>query len=294
MATRTQPSEQRTGALPVQKLPGHWLLARLGKRVLRPGGVELTNRMLKALDIGPQDAVVEFAPGLGATARRVLACQPASYIGVERDQAAADELTALLAGPNRRWIVGSAERTELPDASASAVYGEALLTMLPETAKQRVIAEAHRILQPGGRYGIHELCLVPDELDDARSNRICADLSASIHIGARPHKAHHWRALLEGAGFTIEAEKTTPMRLLDPIQFLHDEGFSNSLRFTANLLRDRHARRRVVDMRSAFHRHRAHLAAVCFVARKPGGEQIDGTVNSTAFGDGVPCSPPSA
>ena len=29
-------------------LPGHWLLARLGKRVLRPGGLELTSRVLDA------------------------------------------------------------------------------------------------------------------------------------------------------------------------------------------------------------------------------------------------------
>ena len=49
------------------KMPGHWLLAKLGKRVLRPGGLELTRVMLKRLDIQSCDAVVEFAPGLGVT-----------------------------------------------------------------------------------------------------------------------------------------------------------------------------------------------------------------------------------
>jgi hypothetical protein len=43
------------------KLPGHWLLAKLGKRVLRPGGLELTRGMLERLNIQPRDAVVEFA-----------------------------------------------------------------------------------------------------------------------------------------------------------------------------------------------------------------------------------------
>ena len=28
--------------LKTEKMPGHWVLARLGKRVLRPGGMELT------------------------------------------------------------------------------------------------------------------------------------------------------------------------------------------------------------------------------------------------------------
>ena len=62
--------------LKAEKMPGHWLLARLGKRVLRPGGRQLTNRMIEALNIRPSDAVVEFAPGLGATARLTLQQKP--------------------------------------------------------------------------------------------------------------------------------------------------------------------------------------------------------------------------
>lgn len=46
----------------MEKVQGHWALARVGKRVLRPGGIELTQGMLTALAIGPQDRVVEFAP----------------------------------------------------------------------------------------------------------------------------------------------------------------------------------------------------------------------------------------
>lgn len=62
-----------------EKMPGHRMPARMGKRVLRPGGMELTRRMLAALDIGPSDEVVEFAPGLSVTARLTLALNPKSY-----------------------------------------------------------------------------------------------------------------------------------------------------------------------------------------------------------------------
>ena len=58
--------------LDVARMPGHWLLARLGKRVLRPGGIGLTEKLLRSLSIGPNDDVVEFAPGLGVTARLIL------------------------------------------------------------------------------------------------------------------------------------------------------------------------------------------------------------------------------
>src|ERR1035441_2305924 len=74
------------------KMQGHWVLARAGKRILRPGGLELTRRMLDALAIGPQDRVVEFAPGLGATARLVLQRHPLAYWCVEREPAAAEYL----------------------------------------------------------------------------------------------------------------------------------------------------------------------------------------------------------
>ena len=40
-----------------------------------------------------------------------------------------------------------------------------MLSMQPATTKARIAAEAARLLVPGGRYGIHELCLVPDDID---------------------------------------------------------------------------------------------------------------------------------
>ncbi len=50
--------------LDANRMPGHWLLARLGKRVLRPGGLELTRRLVESLDIRSSGSVAELAPGL--------------------------------------------------------------------------------------------------------------------------------------------------------------------------------------------------------------------------------------
>ena len=41
------------------RMQGHWLLATLGKRVLRPGGIELTRRMLQAAAPQAGDAPAE-------------------------------------------------------------------------------------------------------------------------------------------------------------------------------------------------------------------------------------------
>ncbi len=98
-------------AAAAQKMPGHWLLAKMGKRVLRPGGRELTQELLTALAVAPQDDVVEFAPGLGVTARLALERHPRSYTGVERDEQAAQTVTRALRGASQRCITGSAEAT---------------------------------------------------------------------------------------------------------------------------------------------------------------------------------------
>lgn len=256
-------------APPAEKMPGHWLLARLGKRVLRPGGRELTRKLLSELAIGRADDVVEFAPGLGETARQTIALGPASYTAVERDAAAAETVSRVLTGPNHKCVVGTAESTGLPDASASVVYGEAMLSMQLPAAKTRIAAEAARLLRSGGRYGIHELCLLPDDVPDAVREAIAADLSDEIHVGVRPLTVSEWRRLLEEAGLTIATVDTAPMHLLEPSRLIRDEGLPQAIRFLFNVAHNATARRRVLKMRHVFRKYREHLAAVAIVAVKP-------------------------
>ncbi len=61
---------ERIGEL--SKTTAHWMLVQMGKRVLRPGGIVFTRQMLSALQRSPDDRVVEFAPGMGASARLTL------------------------------------------------------------------------------------------------------------------------------------------------------------------------------------------------------------------------------
>jgi hypothetical protein len=250
------------------RMPGHWLLARLGKRVLRPGGVELTGWMLDTLAIGPEDRVVELAAGLGATARLALARRPAAYTAVDRDPAAVARLGALTApgATEVRAERADAADTRMPGGSATVVYGEAMLTMQPCPAKRRIVGEARRLLDASGRYGIHELCLLPDDLDPALADRITADLADAIHVGARPLTPTGWIELLADEGFTVTARKTAPMALLEPRRLIADEGLVRALGIVGRALRDPAARRRVLHMRRVFRRHRAHLGAISLVA----------------------------
>lgn len=254
--------------LDMQKMPGHWALARLGKRVLRPGGLEMTQELLSALRIGPEDHVVEFAPGLGLTARKVLKAEPASYTAVERDEAAAKLVNGYLTGPNQRCVRGHAQDTGLETHSATVVYGEAMLTMQTTEQKRVIIREAARILKPGGRYGVHEICLMPDDLAEDEVRVLEADLALAIRSGVRPLRRCEWRELFESADLRVEREFTNDFHLLEPRRMLRDEGFFGAARILFNMLRDPVARSRVMTMRRAIRRHAHHMRAIMLIGVK--------------------------
>ena len=251
-----------------RNMPGHWVLAQLGKRVLRPGGMELTRRMLAALTIVSADDVVEFAPGLGMTAQLALKRRPASYTAVEHDPAAASIVSGYLKDSTHKCVRGSADQTGLPSEVATVVYGEAMLTMQTSEMKRRIVREARRLLKRGGRYAIHEMCLVDDHLDEGGKKNINQALSRALHVGVRPLSASEWRRLMEAEGFEVEVEARAPMHLLEPNRLLRDEGVKRTLRFVWNILRDRESRRRVLIMRKVFRRYQSNLAAVMMICVK--------------------------
>lgn len=261
------------GDLAVHKMPAHWLMARLGKRVLRPGGLETTRWLLEQGRIGREDDVIEFAPGLGVTARRILARQPISYAGVERDDEAAALVEQVIAEaryrPARTKVVqADASDVPLPDASATVVLGEAMLSMQPAWKKRAIIGEARRLLRGGGRYLVHELALQPVGIDAAAAAAIEQDLSAHVRVGVRIGTSVQWTRWLEEAGFEVERVTTTPMRLLEPARLLRDEGLAGAARFVFNAVRTPGAASRLLGVRGAFRRNRQHLCAVALVARR--------------------------
>jgi SAM-dependent methyltransferase len=249
--------------------PAHWVLAEMGKRVLRPGGKELTLELIDALDIGPADDVVEFAPGVGFTAERVLDRGPRSYTAVELSREAAADLERRFGGPDREIVVGNAAKTELDDGVADVVYGEAMLTMHPDDGKASIIEEAYRLLRPGGRYGIHELGLEPNDLAEVTKTTIQSDLAEATKVNARPQTSAEWVVALETAGFEVAWQATAPMHLLEPRRVIDDEGLFGALRFGVNVATHPDARQRIRKLRRTFKRHAGHMNAITLIAKKP-------------------------
>jgi len=249
----------------LEKMQGHWVLARAGKRVLRPGGLALTRRMIDALSISSDDRVVEFAPGMGVTARMVLRRKPFRYWGVERDPGAAARLESLLPREVAHVVEAQAEHSGLPEACASVVYGEAMLSMQTLQQKKRILSEARRLLAPGGRYGIHELCFRPDGISEAVRREIEAEMSKEIHVGVQPLCSIEWKELLEQQGLKVIWRGEADLDLLEPRRMLQDEGVFRCLRIACNVLGDGVLRQRILAIRRVFHRYREHLGAISII-----------------------------
>lgn len=251
----------------IATIPGHWFLARMGKRVLRPGGLKLTQSMLAHAHITDED-VVELAPGMGRTAQEILQLNPKSYTGVDKDPRAKEIVSALVSSVGT-CITADASDTTLPNECADVVIGEAMLTMQDDTHKQRIIQEALRLLRPGGRYVIHELGLSPEDIDQEKIREIQADLAREIRVGARPMTRGMWEEYLSNAGFVIDWAQSSPMHLLEPARMLADEGLLGMLTVIKNIMLTPGAKKRMMSMKRMFASHQDNLCGVALVAHKP-------------------------
>ena len=256
------------------RMQGHWFLAKLGKRILRPGGRALTAKLLEQAKPAGDDDIVELGPGVGATAEVLLRANPRSYRGVDPNPEGRDAVKNILKKhPQADYVVADARDTGLDDASADLVVGEAMLTIQDDAGKNAIVAEAARLLRPGGRYAIHEMAWLPDHTDEERETAR-KELSRVIKVGARPLTLEGWTELLAAHGLEAEWHDRAPLHLLEPRRIVSDEGLWGALRFWNNARRLPGASDRLKAMRQGFQLQGKLMGGIVILARKPGAASL--------------------
>jgi L-amino acid N-acyltransferase YncA/2-polyprenyl-3-methyl-5-hydroxy-6-metoxy-1,4-benzoquinol methylase len=151
-------------------------------------------------NLRPGDTVLDLGSGGGIdvllSARRVAPGgiaygldASAEMVALARDNAAAAE-----AG-NARFLHGHIEDVPLPDGHVDVVISNCVINLSPDRA--RVLAEAFRVLRPGGRLGVSDV--ISDEgLDPGQ--RAAAEQATGCTCGTLT--AGEYRDLLLAAGFT--------------------------------------------------------------------------------------------
>jgi SAM-dependent methyltransferase len=104
-------------------------------------------------------------------------------------------------------VEGRIESLPLEDASVDCVISNGVINLAPE--KDRVFAEAERVLRPGGRIAIADIV----SEDQLKESIVCnAELWAACIGGAAQQDAY--RQAIEGAGLAIEEIKENPYRFI--------------------------------------------------------------------------------
>jgi arsenite methyltransferase len=123
---------------------------------------------------------------------------------------------------NVEFLKGTIEAIPLPDQSVDVIISNCVINLSAD--KDRVIAEAFRVLKPGGRFAVSDV--VVRGTDVPVEARRSLELWVGCIAGALEETTY--RDTLARAGFeAIDLEPTRIYRAADARQFLEDAGLSN-------------------------------------------------------------------
>ena len=123
---------------------------------------------------------------------------------------------------NVEFLKGQIESIPLPDSSVDVIISNCVINLSGD--KRRVLAEAFRVLKPGGRFAVSDVVTRGAMPDDLRRNM---ELWVGCVAGALEEMEFH--ALLNAAGFVdTNIEPTRIYRPEDALQFLTESGLDTA------------------------------------------------------------------
>ena len=158
-------------------------------------------------DLHEGETVLDLGSGAGAdvliSARRVGATGRAIGLDMTDEMLELARANAAEAGvANAEFVKGYIEDIPLPDASVDVVISNCVINLAGDKAK--VIAEAARVLRPGGRFAVSDV-IADEGMDEATR----ADMAAYTGCIAGALTEAEFRAALTGAGLSeIEIRPT--------------------------------------------------------------------------------------
>jgi SAM-dependent methyltransferase len=174
-------------------------------------------------ELKPGEIVLDLGSGGGIdvllSARRVAPGGKAYGLDMTDEMLAlANENKRKAGAENVEFLKGEIEKIPLPDASVDVIISNCVINL--SANKDRVLAEAFRVLKPGGRFAVSDVVTRGEMPPEIRK-------SVLLWVGcvAGALEENQYRTKLSAAGFEqIEIEPTRIYRIEDARAFLTGQG----------------------------------------------------------------------
>jgi arsenite methyltransferase len=180
-------------------------------------------------ELKPGEVVLDLGSGGGIdvllSARRVAPDGKAYGLDMTDDMLALARENQRKSGiENVEFLKGEIEHIPLPDNSVDVIISNCVINLSAD--KDRVLAEAFRVLKPGGRFAVSDVVVRGDDVPPA----IRRSMELWIGCVAGALEENDYRTKLAGAGFgEIDVEPTRIYRAADAKSFLESAGLDESL-----------------------------------------------------------------
>ncbi len=250
----------------MKMIPGYELLAKLGKKRLRPGGVEATNWLIENGDFNSNKKVLEVACNMGTTLIEVVNKYGCNATGVDmRDdviQKAKENVKAAKLEDKINLLAADAMDLPFEDETFDIIINEAMLTMLSNKNKEKVLNEFYRVLKKGGVLLTHDVNIVKKI-----PNVIISVMRKVANIPATPLKERDWINLFNKVGFEDIKKKTGEITLMTDDGMILDEGEEGMKLIHENAKKDPNFEQ-FSKMKKFFEKYKDKIYYIVFCSRK--------------------------
>ncbi len=216
---------------------GHFLLKRLGKTKLRPGGITATNWLLKQVQFTADTKVLEVACNEAETLMCLAKKYHCACTGIDiNEKAIAQAIKKVVKEELQDKVklqVASALDLPFVDNTFDVVINEAMLTMLSMEEKAQAIKEYYRVLKKGGILLTHDVMLIKED------SKLIETLRSVINFPVTPLTKENWLNLFQNNGFEEVIEKDDPMTLMSDKGMILDEGEERAKLIHDNAMKDK-------------------------------------------------------
>ena len=186
--------------------------------VLHPGGLALTHRLGKLVNIQPDDLVLDVACGRGGSAMAVARSFHCRVVGADLSRegiaAAARQAKGSKMDGHVSFLCADGEMLPFSGTTFDAVLCECSMSLFPD--KRQGVTEITRLLSKGGRLGVSDVTLepgcLPDELKGVLGQILCLADAPSVD---------GYRELINADGLVLthsEDEPDSIFKLLEDIE----------------------------------------------------------------------------